>query len=87
VSGGLTKRELLDLFDRTEEQPILRAAIRQTLRPSDQPRPLLYDDEASVERLAAALLAWGSPSNIGLWDDGGRTAAAAIIAALVAEAK
>jgi hypothetical protein len=52
---------------------------------AEQPRPLLYDDPASVERLAAALLAWGSPSNIGLWDDGGRTAAAAIIERLRGE--
>jgi hypothetical protein len=48
------------------------------------PRPLLYDDEASVERLAAALtrLAFAPDGGYGYIGKAGHNLAAAIIAAL-----
>lgn len=86
--SGLTERELLDLFDRTEAQPLIRSAIRQTLGgiPSPPALPddrdswtLLRDDEASVERLAAALeQIWMNP----YWNDGPKRMAPLIIEAL-----
>jgi len=77
VSEGLTAQELLDLFDRTAGQPLIRAAIQRTLRPSEPPNILDLSDPATVERLARAMVV--AMENATCW---GTEKAAAIIAAL-----